>query len=42
MKENRREFLKKSCRAMTMAALATQMRHFGLMSAMAQKVDMPR
>jgi uncharacterized protein (DUF1501 family) len=37
MKENRREFLKKSggC-ALGMAALATQMQHFGTISAMAQ------
>jgi uncharacterized protein (DUF1501 family) len=33
---NRREFLIKSGCALTMTALATQMRHFGLMSAMAQ------
>jgi uncharacterized protein (DUF1501 family) len=39
MKETRREFLIKSGCALTMTALATQMRHFGLMSAMAQKVD---
>ena len=39
MKESRREFLIKSSCALTMTALATQMRHFGLMSAMAQKVD---
>ncbi len=39
MKENRREFLIKSSCALTMTALATQMRHFGLMSAMAQKAD---
>ncbi|MET0752330.1 MAG: DUF1501 domain-containing protein [Pyrinomonadaceae bacterium] len=37
MKENRREFLKTSCRALSMAAMATQMRHFGLMNVMAQK-----
>jgi uncharacterized protein (DUF1501 family) len=36
---NRREFLIKSGCALTMTALATQLRHFGLMSAMAQKVD---
>ena len=36
MKQNRREFLIKSGCALTMTALATQMRHFGLMSAMAQ------
>jgi uncharacterized protein (DUF1501 family) len=38
MKQNRREFLIKSG-ALSMTALATQMRHFGLMSAMAQKTD---
>jgi len=39
MNESRREFLKKSggC-ALGMATLATQMQHFGLMSALAQKV----
>ncbi|MET0753799.1 MAG: DUF1501 domain-containing protein [Pyrinomonadaceae bacterium] len=37
MKENRREFLKTSCRALSMAALATQMRHFGLVNVMAQE-----
>jgi uncharacterized protein (DUF1501 family) len=37
MKQNRREFLIKSGCALTMTALATQLRHFGLMSAMAQK-----
>jgi uncharacterized protein (DUF1501 family) len=36
---NRREFLIKSGCALSMTAMATQMRHFGLMSAMAQKVD---
>lgn len=39
MEQNRREFLIKSGCALTMTALATQMRHFGLMSAMAQTVD---
>jgi uncharacterized protein (DUF1501 family) len=39
MKENRREFLKKSGCALSMLALATQARHFGLMSAMAQTND---
>lgn len=39
MEQNRREFLIKSGCALTMTALATQMRHFGLMSAMAQKVE---
>ena len=37
MKQNRREFLVKSGCALTMTALATQMRHFGLMSAIAQE-----
>lgn len=37
MKENRREFLKKSCRAMSMAAMATQLRHFGLMDVLARE-----
>jgi len=36
---NRREFLTKSGCALGMTALATQFRHFGLMSALAQKVD---
>ena len=39
MKQNRREFLKKSTCALGMAALATQVEHFGLMSALAQKAD---
>jgi uncharacterized protein (DUF1501 family) len=39
MKETRRNFLIKSGCALTMTAMATQMRHFGLMSAMAQKVE---
>jgi uncharacterized protein (DUF1501 family) len=39
MKDNRREFLKKSTCALGMAAVATQFRHFGLMSALAQKTD---
>jgi uncharacterized protein (DUF1501 family) len=39
MKENRREFLKKSGCALSMLALATQARHFGMISAMAQKMD---
>jgi uncharacterized protein (DUF1501 family) len=34
--KDRREFLKTSCRALSMAALATQMRHFGLINALAQ------
>lgn len=37
MEENRREFIKKSGCALGMLALATQARHFGLMSAMAQQ-----
>lgn len=39
MKENRRKFLKHTCRALGMTALATQMRHFGLVSALAQERD---
>ena len=39
MKQNRREFLIHSGCTLTMAALATQMRHFGVMSAYAQKAD---
>lgn len=39
MTETRREFLIRSGCALTMTALATQMRHFGLMSAMAQDAD---
>ncbi len=37
MKQNRREFLIKSGCALSMTALASQVRHFGLMTAMAQK-----
>lgn len=37
MKENRRDFLKKSCRALSMAAIATQMRHFGLVDVLARE-----
>ena len=37
MKESRREFLKTSCKALTMTAVATQMSHLGLVSALAQK-----
>ena len=37
MTETRREFLKTSCRALTMTAIATQMSHLGLISALAQK-----
>ncbi len=39
MTQNRREFIKKSGCALGIAALATQFEHFGLMSALAQKVD---
>lgn len=39
MKQNRRDFLIKTGCTLSMTALATQMRHFGLMSALAQKVD---
>ena len=39
MKQTRRDFLRKSGCALSMAALATQVEHFGLMSALAQKVD---
>ena len=39
MKQSRREFLIKSSCALSMTAMATQMEHFGLMSAMAQKAD---
>ena len=39
MKQTRREFFKKTGCALGMTALATQMRHFGLMSAMAQSVE---
>lgn len=39
MSENRREFLIKTGCTLTMTALATQMRHLGLMSAFAQKAD---
>jgi uncharacterized protein (DUF1501 family) len=39
MKENRREFLKKSGCALSMLALATQARHFGMMSALAQTME---
>jgi uncharacterized protein (DUF1501 family) len=37
MKQNRREFLTKSGCALGMTALATQMRHFGIISAFAQE-----
>lgn len=39
MKETRRQFLKKSGCALGMVTLATQMEHFGLMSALAQKAS---
>lgn len=39
MNENRRNFLKKSSCALSMLALATQARHFGMMSALAQKME---
>src|SRR5262249_51532944 len=39
MKQNRRDFIIKTGCTLGMTALATQMRHFGLMSALAQKVD---
>ena len=39
MEKSRREFLKKSGCALGMVTLATQMEHFGLMSAMAQKAE---
>ncbi|MCU1290094.1 MAG: hypothetical protein JWN60_2323 [Acidobacteria bacterium] len=39
MKQNRREFIKRSGCGLGMAALATQFKHFGLMSALAQKAD---
>ena len=42
MTENRREFLIKTGCTMTMAAMATQMRHLGLVSALAQKADEER
>src|SRR5688572_13333503 len=37
MKQNRRQFLKHAGCGLGMAALASQFRHFGLMSALAQK-----
>ncbi len=37
MNNDRREFIKSSCRALSMAALATQLRHFGAVSTLAQK-----
>lgn len=42
MKENRREFLKRSCcTTLSMTALATQFRHFGMMSAITQTAAPP-
>lgn len=37
MKSDRREFLKSSCKALSMVAAATQLRHFGAVSVLAQK-----
>jgi uncharacterized protein (DUF1501 family) len=37
MKKDRREFIKSSCKALSMVAAATQLRHFGAVSALAQK-----
>lgn len=42
MKRNRRDFLIKSSCALGMTALATQMRHFGLISALAQERAMEK
>lgn len=39
MRESRRQFIAKSGCALSMLALATQARHFGLMSALAQNMD---
>ncbi len=39
MKQSRREFIKKTGCALSMISLATQIEHFGMMTAMAQKVD---
>ncbi|MEP6787659.1 MAG: DUF1501 domain-containing protein [Acidobacteriota bacterium] len=39
MNKDRREFLMKSCGALSMAAMATQMRHFGMMSVAAQTAE---
>lgn len=39
MKENRRDFIKKASCALGMVTLATQVEHFGLMNALAQKID---
>jgi uncharacterized protein (DUF1501 family) len=37
MKKDRREFIKSSCKALGMVAAATQLRHFGAVSVLAQK-----
>ena len=37
MKNDRREFLKSSCKALSMVAAATQLRHFGAVSVLAQE-----
>ena len=37
MKKDRREFIKSSCHALGMVAMATQLRHFGAVSVLAQK-----
>lgn len=42
MKESRREFIKKASCGLGMITLATQVEHFGLMNALAQKVDKRR
>lgn len=39
MKQNRRDFLRKTGCALSMVTLATQVEHFGLMSVLAQKVN---
>lgn len=39
MKQDRREFIKKSGCALGMAALATQVEHFGMMTVLAQEAD---
>ena len=41
MKQNRREFLTKSVCGLSMITLATQVEHFGLMSALASNVGQP-
>ncbi len=38
MKQDRRDFLKRSCAALSMTAMATQMRHFGLVDVLAQQM----